>query len=103
MLIYSMVRSHTERMNFDNVFISEKYKSYKGSNEGRIFDIVINHYKSEKDEILHIGDSTSDIKGSNGKGIDSCWINRNGRTWESEILPTFEIKNLRELYDVLSI
>lgn len=49
-----------------------------------------------------IGDSPdSDIAGAEGAGIDSCWLNPDGRPHGS-IRPDYEIRGLKELLPLLS-
>lgn len=98
-----MIRSHAEKMDFDNIFLSEDYRSYKGSKQAEIFAAILKHYNIKCDEIIHIGDSLSDVRGASRRNIDSCWINRERRMWKSEIRATYEVNNLRELYEVLDL
>ena len=49
-----------------------------------------------------IGDSlSSDIKGGNLAGIDTCWINRNSAAASADIKSTYSIANLDELFDIV--
>ena len=53
-----------------------------------------------KNEVLMIGDSlSSDILGGINYGIDTCWLNPNGKTTDLPI--TYEIKTLHQLKDIL--
>lgn len=53
---------------------------------------------------LIIGDSlTADIKGGQLAGLDTCWMNPDMKPNESEIMPTYEIRKLEELYHILNI
>jgi YjjG family noncanonical pyrimidine nucleotidase len=65
----------------------------------RYFEYVFSHIPCvEKDRIMIIGDSISaDITGGNNAGIDSCWLNRFGTANNTDIVPTYEIKDLKEL------
>ncbi len=49
-----------------------------------------------------VGDSlTSDIAGGAGFGIDTCWYNPHGNRSEGTVVPTYEIRSLPDLVDVL--
>lgn len=48
-----------------------------------------------------VGDSlTSDIKGGNDYGIDTCWFNPTGRPADDGISPRMEIAALSDLLDL---
>lgn len=52
---------------------------------------------------LIIGDSlTSDIKGGNNAGIETCWFNPNGEENHTDAIADYEIRSLKELYDLLA-
>lgn len=49
---------------------------------------------TDKSRVLMIGDSlTSDIRGGNNFGIDTCWYNPSGMKNTTENKPTYEIHN----------
>jgi len=50
-----------------------------------------------------VGDSlTSDIKGGNDFGIDTCWFNPLNITNNTGIVPSFEISELNDLKALLN-
>ncbi len=98
-----MVESLINTLKFDEVFISENVKAYKGNSNYKIFKEVINHYNLDPDQILHIGDSSSDMLGANRAGIDTCWINRHKYKRRFDITPNYEVKSLDELFTMLNI
>lgn len=56
----------------------------------------------DKDTMLMIGDEIEkDIKGAINNGIDSCWFNINNANNEEDYKPTYEIKDLIELKNIL--
>ena len=56
----------------------------------------------DKDRCLIIGDSlTSDIQGGVNAGIETCWFNPHGKNAEGGATPTYQVKELRELLDLL--
>jgi 2-haloacid dehalogenase len=55
-----------------------------------------------KSEVLMVGDSlTSDIKGGNDSGIDTCWFNPSGLPLQDGMEPTFEIRRMDELLEIV--
>ncbi|MNN28470.1 (S)-2-haloacid dehalogenase [compost metagenome] len=84
------------------LFTSEEYKSYKNDSRNRMFEEVIAHYGVEPEEIIHIGDSASDVLGAARAGIRSCWINRTGEVWKPETAPDYTVKNLNEFWELSS-
>lgn len=52
-------------------------------------------------ELVHVGDSlAADVTGANGVGAVSVWLNRDGKTNGSGIVPDYEIESLADLADV---
>ncbi len=68
-----------------------------------IYEFTLNKVGNyDKNEILMIGDSlSSDIKGGQNFGIDTCWYNPGEETGLVDIKPTYEIKDLKDLYEIL--
>lgn len=83
---------------FDGVFISEEVGFDKPKKE--YFDhVFLNIPEKDKSKCLVIGDSlSSDILGAVNYGIDCCWISEK---ISSEIKPTYQISNLKELLNIL--
>lgn len=52
----------------------------------------------DRSRVLIVGDSlTSDIAGGANAGVDSCWLNPEGKPLTGNAVPTWEIASLREL------
>jgi len=84
---------------FQHIFISEEIGHPKPDPE--FFQHIFAKLPHKKSSII-IGDNlTSDIKGGNDFGIDTCWFNQNKRINKSGIIPNFEISDLRELRSIL--
>lgn len=87
---------------FDHIYISEKVGYNKPQVE--IFDYIFNDIGEgiKKEESLIIGDSlTSDIKGGNNYGIDTCWINPKGLENKIGVKIDYEIQNLEQLKNII--
>lgn len=56
----------------------------------------------KKSSTLIIGDSlTSDVQGGINAGIDTCWYNPNGAKNNTQIVPSYEISDLRQLLEIV--
>ena len=86
---------------FDYIFISENVGVEKPNIE--YFEHVFNSLGiSDKREVLIIGDSlTSDMKGGDIAGIDTCWFNPKHKTNNLGVKVTYEIDSLDELNDII--
>ena len=68
-----------------------------------IFDFAFERIgRPARDRVLMIGDNLgSDILGGVNYGIDTCWYNPAGQTNGHQVEPTFEIRELDEILDLL--
>jgi len=82
---------------YDEVFISDDLSSYKGSHDGSFFRQVVKYLQVAPAQILHIGDSSSDVFGAFRAGVNSCWLNREQSVWKHDIQPDFVINSLSEI------
>lgn len=94
---YSRMESAGIGKYFKAVFISETTGSHKP--EKAYFDYCLarmEHFDPET--TLIIGDSlTSDIKGGLNAGIKTCWFNPKGKKGREDIVPHYEIRDLKEI------
>lgn len=85
----------------EEIFVSEVMGFEKPRKE--FFDGCLQKIE-EKDlrRILIVGDSlTSDIAGGNNAGIQTCWYNPKGKKAGEEYHIDYEIRNLKEIFDVI--
>jgi N-acylneuraminate-9-phosphatase len=62
-----------------------------------IFESALNFSGCNKDEVIHIGDSTaSDIQGANNFGIDSIWINADNKKIPESVFCNWEFHDFLE-------
>lgn len=94
-----MLANISELYSFDTVFSSEGLKCYKLN--PKFWRHVIQHYRLPPDNVLHVGDSTSDIVGPAKLGILTCWVNRNGRKWDHDVKPDFEVTSLSQIVEIV--
>ncbi len=83
------------------VFISEKLGCDKP--DRRCFDTALRQLGVENyANVLVVGDSlSSDIKGGVNAGLDTCWYNPAEQENKSGLTPTYEIRDLTELYRIV--
>ncbi len=87
---------------FDAVYISEDVGIEK-PNAGYFEHVFIKSGINNPKEALLIGDSlTSDMRGGEIAGIDTCWYNPNHTVNNKNITVTYEISDLAEIEQILS-
>ncbi len=96
-----MITTAANMYAFDRIFISEELRAYKFNPQ--FFRSVICHYGLKPDNILHIGDSQSDIVTPKNLGILTCWLNRENKTWQHAVQPDFAVNSLLEVLDIFDI
>ena len=86
---------------FKDIVISEEVGISKPNPD--IFEHAINNLgKFSKDEVLMIGDSlNSDIRGGINYNIDTCWYNPNNAENKTNLRPTYEMVDYKELRNLL--
>jgi YjjG family noncanonical pyrimidine nucleotidase len=86
---------------FNDIVISDEVGASKP--DSRIFDEAFNRMSNpRKDEVLIIGDSlTSDMKGGNDYGIDTCWFNPSQSVNGHDVECKYEIARLNDLIDIV--
>lgn len=87
---------------FQDIFVSEESGYQKPQVE--YFDYVAARIPEfDKSRALVIGDSlTSDMRGGIHAGIDTCWFHPSDKKMPKEIVCTYEITKLTQLYDIVN-
>lgn len=98
---YIMIDEIVKRYPFNKIFISGEVKSYKKHPSGKIFNEIIKEFNVSPEEVLHIGDSASDIIGAQRAGMKTCWINRHDYKLKDGIAPDIKVSSLKELSNML--
>lgn len=85
---------------FEHIIISGGFGV--GKPNRTIFDHALSISDIQPAEALMVGDNLmTDILGASYVGIPSVWINRDHHEPHDDIKPTYEIKNLEELFTIL--
>lgn len=87
---------------FKDIFVSEDTGFQKPMKE--YFEYVFARIPNfSVENALIIGDSLSaDIRGGLLAGIDTCWFNPKMKTNDTQMVPTYQIHRLDELYQILN-
>ena len=87
---------------FEQIFISEELGAEKPTRD--FFDRALARIPDfDPRRAILVGDSlTSDIRGAKNAGLLSCWYNYRGRPARADIVPDYEIRQLRELPPLLA-
>jgi 2-haloacid dehalogenase len=95
-LLNKLVMSNDLNNLFDDLFSIEEVGIYKP--DSRVYDLPINKYQIEKNEVTFLSANTWDVSGGGNYGFDSIWVNRNNSIFDNlDYKPKKEIKNLSEL------
>ena len=86
---------------FDDIIISGDFGI--GKPDVSIFRHALEVLEVEADEAVMIGDKlTTDIQGANAAGITSIWLNRHRKSRSEEIVPTYEVEHLSEIFPLIA-
>ena len=99
-LINELVKSNNLDNMFDDVFSIEQVKVYKPDN--KVYDIPIQKYKIQNDEVVFLSANTWDISGGGNFGYNAVWVNRNSNVFDNlDYELKNEIGNLKELLEIV--
>jgi 2-haloacid dehalogenase len=89
------------RKYISKVFVSEEIGFSKPN--PLYFEYVLGKMQiTDKPSVLVVGDSLgADILGGAKSGLDTCWFNPRGVANDTGAVPTYEIRSLRELTDIV--
>jgi len=99
-LLNELVKSNNLDNVFDDLFSIEQVGIYKP--DSKVYDMPINKYRIEKNEVAFLSANTWDVSGGGNYGFNAIWVNRNKNIFDNlDYKPNFEIKNLSELLDII--
>ena len=85
---------------FDDIFSVEKVGIYKP--DSKVYEIPIQKYNINKDEVVFLSANTWDVSGGGNYGYHAIWLNRNNNIFDNlDYKPKTEIKDLSELISII--
>ena len=95
-----MVKSNNLDNIFDDLFSVEQVRIYKP--DSKVYDMPINKYCIEKNEVAFLSANTWDVSGGGNYGYQSIWVNRNKNIFDNlDYKPKYEIQSLKGLHDII--
>jgi len=98
-LLNELVSSNNLKV-FDDIFSVEEVGIFKP--DSKVYDLPINKYNIEKNEVLFLSANTWDVSGAGNYGYNTVWVNRNNNIFDKlDYEPIQQISNLSELLDLI--
>ena len=99
-LLKELVVSNGLKDIFDDIFSVEEVGIFKP--DSKVYDLPINKYNIEKNEVLFLSANTWDVSGAGNYGYNTVWVNRNNNIFDKlDFEPNQQISNLSELLDLI--
>ena len=99
-LLSELVKSNNLNDLFDDLFSIEKVGIYKPNS--KVYEIPLNKYRIEKNEVAFLSANTWDVSGAGNYGFNSIWVNRYNNIFDNlDYVPKQEIKDLHKLLDLI--
>ena len=99
-LLNELVVSNQLKDIFDDIFSVEEAGIFKP--DSKVYDLPINKYNIEKNEVLFLSANTWDVSGAGNYGYNTVWVNRNNNIFDKlDYEPIQQISNLSELLDLI--
>ena len=99
-LLNELVKSNNLENIFDDIFSIEEVGIYKP--DSKVYDLPINQYQIQKNEVVFLSANTWDVSGGGNYGYNSIWVNRNKNTFDNlDYVPKYQIENLSKLLDII--
>ena len=99
-LLNQLVKSNNLDNLFDDLFSIEEVGIYKP--DSKVYDMPINKYKIQKNEVAFLSANTWDVSGGGNYGYNSIWVNRSKNIFDKlDYIPKYEIKDLSELVPLI--
>ena len=99
-LLNELVKVNNLENIFNDIFSIEQVGIYKP--DFKVYDIPIQKYHIEKEEVAFLSANTWDVSGGGNYGYNAIWVNRNKNVFDNlDYKPNFQVKNLLELIDLI--
>ena len=93
-LLNELVVSNQLKDIFDDIFSVEEAGIFKP--DSKVYDLPINKYNIEKNEVLFLSANTWDVSGAGNYGYNTVWVNRNNNIFDNlDYKPNSEINDLK--------
>jgi len=79
-LLNELVVSNGLKDIFDDIFSVEEVGIFKP--DSKVYDLPINKYNIEKNEVLFLSANTWDVSGAGNYGYNTVWVNRNNNIFD---------------------
>ena len=99
-LLNELVKSNNLENIFDDIFSIEEVGVYKP--DSKVYDLPINQYQIQKNEVVFLSANTWDVSGGGNYGYNSIWVNRNNNIFDNlDYEPKHQIEDLSKLLDII--
>ncbi len=99
-LLKELVKSNNLENIFDDIFSIEEVGIYKP--DSKVYDLPINQYQIQKNEVVFLSANTWDVSGGGNYGYNSIWVNRNNNIFDNlDYEPKHQIEDLSKLLDII--
>jgi 2-haloacid dehalogenase len=99
-LLNELVKSNNLDNFFDDIFSIEEVGIYKP--DSKVYDLPINRYQIQKNEVAFLSANTWDVSGGGNYGYNAVWVNRNNNIFDNlDYQPKHQVKQLGELLDLI--
>ena len=99
-LLNELVKSNNLDNFFDDIFSIEEVGIYKP--DSKVYNLPINKYQIQKDEVAFLSANTWDVSGGGNYGYNAVWVNRNNNIFDNlDYQPKHQVKQLGELLDLI--
>jgi len=99
-LLHELVKSNNLDNIFNDIFSIEEVKVYKP--HSNVYNIPINKYKIQKNEVAYLSANTWDVSAGGNYGFNPVWVNRNNSIFDKlDYVPKYQIENLSKLIDIV--
>ena len=99
-LLSQLIKSNNLDNIFDDIFSIEEVGIYKPSS--KVYNLPINKYQIQKNEVTFLSANTWDISGGGNYGYNPVWVNRNNNIFDNlDYQPKHQVKHLGELLDLI--
>ena len=99
-LLNQLVSKNNLENIFDDIFSIEEVGIFKP--DSKVYDIPVQKYEIQKEEIAFLSANTWDVSGAGNFGYKSIWVNRNDGIFDNlDYSPKKQVKNISELLDII--